>query len=234
MPKAVKKKAAPKKVVAKKVVAKKVVAKKVVAKKVVAKKVVAKKAAPAKKVVAKKVVAKKVVAKKVVAKKVVVKIPKAPPTPKLPPPPPRCEYSNVLISEVKTQLGDKAKRSLTPKQYESLKVKLVEERVLLLHQADELQAEADALMMERELGDTQFDEESGEGDTIAIERERDLLISAKARETVEEIDRALARMDAGTYGVCVPSGVRIPFERLDAMPFAEACVFCRNRVERHR
>ncbi|MEN9594941.1 MAG: hypothetical protein RLY23_1424 [Actinomycetota bacterium] len=199
---------------------------------------VVKKAAASKKVikkVAKKVVAKKVVKKAAPAKKVVKKAePKAPPAPKLPPPPPRCEYSNVLISDVKTQLGDKAKRSLTPKQLESLKVKLIEERALLVHQADELQAEADALMMERELGDTQFDEESGEGDTIAIERERDLLISAKARETVEEIDRAIARMEAGTYGVCVPSGVRIPFERLDAMPFAEACVFCRNRVERHR
>ena len=204
-------------------------AKKNLAKKDVAKKAVTKTDA------AKKVVAKKVVKKAAPAKKVVKKAePKAPPAPKLPPPPPRCEYSNVLISDVKTQLGDKAKRSLTPKQLESLKVKLIEERALLVHQADELQAEADALMMERELGDTQFDEESGEGDTIAIERERDLLISAKARETVEEIDRAIARMEAGTYGVCVPSGVRIPFERLDAMPFAEACVFCRNRVERHR
>ncbi|MEI8335440.1 MAG: TraR/DksA C4-type zinc finger protein, partial [Actinomycetes bacterium] len=195
-----------------------------------------KKAAPAKKVVAKKPLVKKAApVKKTTLNKPVVKAePKAPPAPKLPPPPPRCEYSNVLISDVKTQLGDKAKRPLTPKQFESLRVKLIEERALLVHQADELQAEADALMMERELGDTQFDEESGEGDTIAIERERDLLISAKARETVEEIDRALARMDAGTYGVCVPSGVRIPFERLDAMPFAEACVFCRNRVERHR
>ena len=95
-------------------------------------------------------------------------------------------------------------------------------------------AEADALVQERELGDTQFDEESGEGDTIAIERERDLLISSQARETVEEIDRALARMDAGTYGLCVPGGVNIPFERLEVIPWAEHCVKCRNRVERHR
>jgi RNA polymerase-binding transcription factor DksA len=97
-----------------------------------------------------------------------------------------------------------------------------------------MQAEADALVQERELGDTQFDEESGEGDTIAIERERDLLISSQARETVEEIDRAMARLEAGTYGQCVPGGVRIPFERLEAIPWAEHCVMCRNRVERHR
>ena len=119
-------------------------------------------------------------------------------------------------------------------QLDTLRTLLTDERAHLTHQADEMQAEADALVQERELGDTQFDEESGEGDTIAIERERDLLISSQARETVEEIDRALARMDAGTYGLCVRGGVNIPFERLEAIPWAEHCVKCRNRVERHR
>ena len=63
-----------------------------------------------------------------------------------------------------------------------------------------------SLVNEREQGDTQFDEESGEGDTISVERERDLMLSANARQAVEEIDRALERMDNGTYGVCVPAG----------------------------
>ncbi len=48
-----------------------------------------------------------------------------------------------------------------------------------------------ALASEREQGDTQFDEESGEGDTISVERERDLSLSATARQTVDDIDRAL-------------------------------------------
>ena len=60
-----------------------------------------------------------------------------------------------------------------------------------MRQAAELQAEAEALVTEREQGDTQFDEESGEGDTISVERERDLMLSATARQAVEEIDAAL-------------------------------------------
>jgi RNA polymerase-binding transcription factor DksA len=111
---------------------------------------------------------------------------------------------------------------------------LLAERERHLRQAAALAAEAEALAREREQGDTQFDEESGEGDTINVERERDLILSATARQAVDEIDRALARMDAGTYGLCVPAGRRIPVARLEAIPWAEYCVDCKARVERRR
>jgi len=124
--------------------------------------------------------------------------------------------------------------NLSPKTVDRLRRRLEDERGRHLRQADELQAEADALAMERDPGDTQFDEESGEGDTVNVERERDLLLSASARGIVEAIDRALARMDAGTYGLCVPAGRRIALERLEAIPYAEECVDCKARAERRR
>ena len=124
--------------------------------------------------------------------------------------------------------------NLSPKTVDRLRRKLEDERGRHLRQAEELQAEADALAMERDPGDTQFDEESGEGDTVNVERERDLLLSASARQIVEAIDRALGRMDAGTYGLCVPAGRRIALERLEAIPYAEECVDCKARAERRR
>jgi RNA polymerase-binding transcription factor DksA len=124
--------------------------------------------------------------------------------------------------------------NLSAKTVERLRRKLVDERERHLRQAEELQAEADALAMERDPGDTQFDEESGEGDTVNVERERDLLLSASARQIVEAIDRALARMSAGTFGLCVPAGRRIALERLEAIPYAEECVDCKARAERRR
>jgi DnaK suppressor protein len=123
---------------------------------------------------------------------------------------------------------------ISPKTLERLRILLEEERSRLLHQADELQAEADALVNEREQGDTQFDEESGEGDTLSVERERDLALSEKARQSVFDIDRALNRMDTGTYGVCDMCGDRIPVARLEALPYAELCVKCKSRGERRR
>ena len=97
---------------------------------------------------------------------------------------------------------------------------LVTERARYVRSADALKAEADALANEREPGDVQFDEESGEGDTLAVERERDLALSAQARAAVDLIDAALARIDKGTYGICVHSGEPIPQERLEAIPWA--------------
>ena len=55
-------------------------------------------------------------------------------------------------------------------------------------------------------GDVQFDDESGEGDSLVVERERDLALSAQARQTIADIDAALQRIKDGTYGFSV--GVR--------------------------
>lgn len=97
---------------------------------------------------------------------------------------------------------------------------LLDERSRYVRSAETLKAEADALVEGREPGDVQFDEESGEGDTLAVERERDLALSAHARAAVEEIDAALGRLEAGTYGICAASGKPIPKERLRAIPWA--------------
>ena len=50
--------------------------------------------------------------------------------------------------------------------------------------------------------------------------------SADLQTTLDEIEAALARIDAGTYGSCVRCGSAIPVERLQMRPFAGACVSC--------
>jgi RNA polymerase-binding transcription factor DksA len=97
---------------------------------------------------------------------------------------------------------------------------LLDERARYMNQAETLQQEADQLAADREPGDVQFDEESGEGDTIAVERERDLTLSAQARDAVRQIDEALERYDRGVYGICIHSGDPIPKARLEAIPWA--------------
>ena len=106
---------------------------------------------------------------------------------------------------------------------------LLDERGRYTQHAEFLQAEADQLAREREPGDVQFDEESGEGDSIAVERDRDLQLSAQARAAIEEIDAALGRLDDGTYGICVVSGLPIPQERLEAIPHADMRVEYKSR-----
>ena len=105
-------------------------------------------------------------------------------------------------------------------QYEALQA----ERVRLTGQALRLEAEAHQLVEEAEMGDVKFDDEGGEGDTMSVERERDLALSAQAREAIEEIDAALQRITAGTYGYSVVSGRPIPRERLEALPWSSVLV----------
>jgi DnaK suppressor protein len=105
---------------------------------------------------------------------------------------------------------------------------LVEERNNYLRQAEELKAEADALALEHEPGDVQFDEEGGEGGTANVDRELDLVLSAQARSAIADIDRALAKIEVGTYGRCERCGAEIPPDRLRALPHAALCVRCKS------
>lgn len=122
----------------------------------------------------------------------------------------------------------KSKSGLSKKFLDAQLKALEEERATYVRQAESLQAEADSLTEDREPGDVQFDEESGEGDTLAVERERDLALSAQARAAVEQIDEALAKIKAGTYGQCENCGTTIPEERLEALPYAALCVKCKS------
>jgi len=105
---------------------------------------------------------------------------------------------------------------------------LLEERENYIRQAETLKAQADSLALEHEPGDVQFDEEGGEGGTSNVDRELDLVLSAQARSAAAEIDRALAKIDAGTYGICEQCGKQIPDARLQALPYAALCVSCKS------
>jgi RNA polymerase-binding transcription factor DksA len=114
--------------------------------------------------------------------------------------------------------------SFNEKFLEARHKQLLEERDNLMGSADRLQAEAAQLMEDQDPGDVQFDDESGEGDSLAVERERDLALSAQARDMITAIDAALERMKDGTYGHSLISGKPIPKERLEAIPWATELV----------
>ena len=68
----------------------------------------------------------------------------------------------------------------------------------------------------------------GEGDTLNIERDRLLVVASEAQARVAELDAALGRVDAGTYGRCEACGNVIPAARLQAVPEATLCVECKT------
>jgi DnaK suppressor protein len=70
------------------------------------------------------------------------------------------------------------------------------------------------------------DEHDPEGSTIAYERAQLTAVLDATRRRLADLDDALSRLDAGTYGVCARCGRPIPAERLAARPSARTCVAC--------
>lgn len=62
-----------------------------------------------------------------------------------------------------------------------------------------------------------------------LERELAEAGAARAEETLADVRHALDRLDDGTYGSCEGCGVPLPFERLEAIPWARLCVACPGR-----
>jgi DnaK suppressor protein len=60
--------------------------------------------------------------------------------------------------------------------------------------------------------------------TITFDRELDEGLEEGATQTLAQIDRALARIDDGTYGTCERCGKPIGEERLQARPWATLCI----------
>jgi DnaK suppressor protein len=107
----------------------------------------------------------------------------------------------------------------------------------------ELEAEADALRADitkaaadiaERLVDSARDagDDEAEAGAKAFEREHDLAVTQNAQDLLDQGERALHRIDGGTYGVCESCGKPIGKARLLAFPRATLCVTCKQRQER--
>lgn len=61
------------------------------------------------------------------------------------------------------------------------------------------------------------------------ERSRLIALVETHRSNLRDVEHALERMDAGTYGVCVRCGNPIARERLEALPWAALCIGCKHK-----
>jgi len=81
-------------------------------------------------------------------------------------------------------------------------------------------------------GSNDDDEHDPEGVPLSAEWSRLTGLSDAAAAKLRQIDEALARLDAGTYGICARCGEPIPAARLEVRPFAEYCVACAEALGR--
>jgi len=102
--------------------------------------------------------------------------------------------------------------------------------------ADAARATATALELTEDGGNQDMADEDGfgEGDTLNVERDRLIVVASEAQARVVEIDAALARVEAGTYGRCEACGKPIPEARLEVLPEATLCVSCKTGASLRR
>ncbi len=108
--------------------------------------------------------------------------------------------------------------------------------VLLLEQSERLEQEltaADAELTEllRNSGEGSGDDQADSGSS-ALEREQELTLVNNTRDLLEQNNRALQRIAAGTYGTCEVCSGPVGKARLKAFPRATLCVTCKQREER--
>lgn len=75
-------------------------------------------------------------------------------------------------------------------------------------------------------------EHTGDAGTDAYDRDFALSQLSKEHDSLEEIEKALERIDFGVYGVCEISGEKIPQMRLEVIPFARLTIECQSNWEK--
>ncbi|MER6254267.1 TraR/DksA C4-type zinc finger protein [Streptomyces sp. NPDC001584] len=117
----------------------------------------------------------------------------------------------------------------TPKEVEDARTELLSEVLRLRAELDASEAAISGLM--RDSGDGAGDDQADTG-TKNITRESELALAANATSMLEQTERALERLEAGTYGLCENCGQPIGKARMQAFPRATLCVDCKQKQER--
>src|SRR5437867_6143623 len=117
-----------------------------------------------------------------------------------------------------------AKTAFTSKELEDLREALLKEQAELKAQLAELEESSFATPQSDLSGEVAFDEEYADSGTATFERERDLSLENNILDLLAKIEKALARMENGTYGICERCGKPIEKARLKALPYASLCI----------
>jgi DnaK suppressor protein len=102
----------------------------------------------------------------------------------------------------------------------------------LIRHRDFLRAEISAQGADPDSDDVNFVDDAGFADRghSSEERSQVIMVVRALGSNLRDVERALAKMETGTYGICERCGQPISTERLDALPWAELCIDCKQRA----
>lgn len=113
----------------------------------------------------------------------------------------------------------------------ALRERLLAERERVCREIAELDADL-SKSLEDSSGESPYDQHMAETAAATLDREIDLTLQENAQVALAQIDRALHKLEEGSYGRCDKCGKPIGEGRLEVAPFATLCVDCKRLEER--
>jgi len=127
------------------------------------------------------------------------------------------------------------KKSLTKKELEHFKKKLLSEKKKVLDEIGGLSETNLKHSISDQSGEnSRYSYHLGDVASLSYDREFSMGLAERQQKYLEQVNEALQRIDEGTYGICKVTGEAIPIERLEEVPVAKYSVKGKEIVEKQR
>jgi RNA polymerase-binding protein DksA len=114
----------------------------------------------------------------------------------------------------------------------TIRKRLMEQREELQNQLTAIEESATGLSQSEMSGEVSYDEDFADAGSFTFEREKEFSIANNVTDLRSKTDRALHRIEEGSYGTCESCGQPIESARLKALPHVTLCLKCKKAEER--
>jgi RNA polymerase-binding protein DksA len=114
----------------------------------------------------------------------------------------------------------------------TIRKRLMEQREELQNQLAAIEESATGLSQSEMSGEVSYDEDFADAGSFTFEREKEFSIANNVTDLRSKTDRALHRIEEGSYGTCESCGQPIESARLKALPHVTLCLKCKKAEER--
>jgi len=121
-------------------------------------------------------------------------------------------------------------RKLAKSTLERFRKRLEEEKARLEEQVEDYERDLEEARLTESSSDRSPDPGNAEASSMKLEYAKELSIEQNTLDLLNKVNRALERVEAGTYGICEYCGNAIPVERLDVLPYSTLCVEDASRL----
>jgi DnaK suppressor protein len=120
-------------------------------------------------------------------------------------------------------------KTMSKTKLKEFRAQLEAEQQRLTDLIEEHEQELEEARLTETAADRSPDPGNAEAGSMKFEYEKELSIERNTIDLLHKVERAIERIDGGTYGMCESCGSEIPIARLEVLPYATMCVTCASK-----